>query len=234
MNFGAHKNLARAKYKEAQESDVTDDTLLTIFKNGAIDIAFHAKLFPTNKYFAAVADQKEYLISDVADDYLCMHESGLWFNYGTVASPDYDELDVSTIESLDNERSDWRNEDSGAPEYYVVEQNNIIIHPTPEDALADAFRLYYYRKPTEISNDNSYIFEGSTDIPHYKIFDEALFKYYRWQASSILQKSSQQIDAEEKAYKVELSEKMSLIRRRPDMSRKRRTRMRIGHIPRCY
>ncbi len=234
MNYGEHKTYSRARYVEANTTDITDSTHLRIYNEGTIEISRFARLFPTSVDFTQTVDQSEYLISTVASDYLLMHESGMWNNEGTQASPNWDWLWESTIKSLDVERPRWRDEGSGVPQYYIIEGDKITIFPKPSTTLTDGLRLYYYKTPTTIDSDDDYPFGGGVEIPHMRIFDEVLYKYYRWRASEILRKDSQQVKNEENAYLEELSRKIAAYNERPDFNRRRRTRVRGGWVPKQF
>ena len=193
-----------------------------ILNKGVEDIAAYTVCLSTNKKFSAAASQGDianpYIISTVITDFLVMGKGGLWWNQGTVASPDYKRLNPKTIAALDKDRPNWRDVSDGAPQDYLIDGNNIIVIPAPVSALTDGFWLFYGAKPTYMTAVGHYPFSGSTtEYTYLSMFDMAIIKYARHQISPVFnQQTNENISWQE--YLKEREEKTQLLRRRPDIS----------------
>jgi hypothetical protein len=207
----------------ACKTDVVSDTVLDLFINEAVkDISANAKCLTTTKKFNAVADQgsasNPYVISTVIADYLVADKGGLWWNEGTVAVPDYTQLNARTVAWLNENRPDWQDLSSGYPEDYAIEGNNLYIVPAPVASLTDGFKLFYIKIPSTMINAGSYPFSGSTvEFTHLSMFDFAIIYYCRWKISPAFNKDgTENLSLQE--YMKERQEKIYLMNRRPDIS----------------
>ena len=226
MNYGEFNTLSRAMYRSANENTIFPATHLLITNKGIEDICKRGNVLYKKAYFSAVADDGTYLLSDIDSKYVNIHGSGIWFNTGTVASPSWKKLNPQTIESMDEEKPNWRETSSGTPQDYIIEGNDVIISPAPSTALADAFLINIYIKSDEVTKDADYMFNGTVEIPHLQALDMPLIKYWIWQAGIIMGKGKDEIIADEQNYLADLMDKLTIINARIDIEEDRYSRFR--------
>jgi len=223
MTLNDLKTLARAYVPGAKTSVINDTVLELILNNGAKEVAAITICLKANTQFNAVADQREYSLSSVVGDFLVMDDPGLWWNEG---GTHWKQLIPKTMKWLDENRANWRDEDSGNPMYYYQEGDTIGVHPKPDTTLASGFHIYYGRKPTPMTDATHYAFEGSTEIDQLSLFDEAILYYWKWKVGPALNKdNSDDFRKNENAFYNEVARKLALFRRRPDMSASRYNQM---------
>ena len=139
MTLANLRILARAYvpgYKTASNS-----VLDLVINNGVKDIATFSACLKKNDTFNVTAETMEYALSTELTDFLVPDKPGLWWNAGTAGSPDWQKLDPKTLETLDYDRPDWRDEDSDDPLEYTIDGDVVTIFPKPDTTLADGFWL---------------------------------------------------------------------------------------------
>jgi len=206
------------------KTDVCSDTLLdSILNAGVRDIATFTQCLPTNKKFNAVADQgnvgNPYILSSVITNFLVAGKGGLYWNRGTVAAPDYFKLNPRTIAWLDANRPNWKDLDSGTPQDYAIDGDNLIVVPAPSASLTNGFWLFYAKSPSSMTVVTQYPFSGTTtEYTHLSMFDMAITYYVRWKAMPMLNKDYiDNYNLAKGLYVNERTEKSYLLKRRPDI-----------------
>ena len=232
MTLTEYLTLARAFNHEIRNiNEFPDATLTTILNNCGVDIAKHGLFLSDDETFNVVADQANYLTSDISTNFLVPHESGIYWNSGTTASPVWVQLDPVTKKYLDEHIPTWRTASSASPIYYYLEANTISFYPAPETSLDDGFKAYFYRKASPMSSGGHYAFEGSTEIPSLIIFDTSFQKYLEWRVSKILGKDPTIQTAYEQEYIRDRSINLALLNRRPDIVNSKKARMKTQRMP---
>lgn len=207
------------------KTDVVSDTVLDLVINeGVKDIAAFTKCLTTNKKFNAVASQgnvdNPYILSTVIGNYLVADKAGLWWNQGSVASPDYKKLNPRTIAWLDANRPNWRDLPAGTPQDYAIDNDNLIVVPAPVASLSNGFWLFHAKTPTAMTNVDAYPFSGTTvEYSHLSMFDFAIIYYVRWKVMPMLNKDYiDNYNLAQGLYNKERNEKYALLKRRPDIN----------------
>lgn len=214
MTLTDFRTLIRMYVPLAKITKITNTTLNTLFNKAVDDVNVYAMAYKGNKKFTATADDGEYDIHTEIDDYMAIDESGLWWNNGT----NWKKLEPMTRRSLDDEYSTWRNDSSGNPLRYFIEQDKIEIHPKPDTTLVDGFWIFYTKVAVSMTLDTHYPFTGSTtEITALRILDDAIIDYVRWKLSGPLGNTKKGI-LTEKEYRTNLAEKISLLTRRLDLT----------------
>lgn len=218
MTLKNFRDLIRA-YVPGAKISVIDDTLLDLIINqGVNDVNIYALAYKGNAKFNVVISQQEYLFSTVLTDFVCMDEAGLYFNRGTVTTEDWKRLDPYTMTSLSNEWPRWRNDGNDRPYRYVPESNVLTIHPKANASLTNGFWAYYIKRAVSMTQSIHYPFTGSTvEISSLIILDDAIIDYVRWKLSRPLGQEQKGVITEQD-YRKNLSEKIMMLKRRPDIT----------------
>lgn len=189
MTLDNFKKLARALIPGAKSTVVKPTILELVLNNAVIDIAAFTVCLKANKKFNVIADQDEYNISSVVDDFLVPDKSGLYWNIGDGTTPDWEQLESRTLAWLDKNRPTWRDDASGDPIDYSIDGDVLTINPPPDTALTNGLWLYYGKKPVAMTAGGQYPFSGSTtEYPHLVIFDDAILEYAKWKLAPMLNK----------------------------------------------
>ena len=222
MNFGNLKILARAYVPGAKVSVVSDSVLNLLLNQGVVEIAALTICLKANKKFNVVADQREYVLSSVVGDFLIMDDPGVyWYNGSS-----WKQLCPVTMKWLDENRPNWRDEDSGDPKHYYQESDTLGFHPTPDTSLASGFHVYYGKKPSGMTTEDQYPFGGEAEITHLSILSEAILYYWKWKILPALNKDgTDNFRLAERAFYNEITLKKAMLARRPDISASRYNQM---------
>ena len=226
MNFGELKTLARMSVPTAKENVISNTQLGLIINQATKEIATNLRFLQADKKFTIVNDRSEYNITTQisAERYAGIAKSGVWFNEGSVASPDWGELDPVTEKWLDTNKMNWRDNGSSIPEYYYIKGNSIYLIDKPNADLTDGGWLYYFQHPPVMSNDSHFPFNsGSTEFSQYSILTDAIILYYKWIAEGIIAEEEKKLTAR-KEYLEELTLKGAMLNRRLDISNNRKNR----------
>ena len=225
MNLANLRTLARG-YVPGYKT--TDNTFLDLVLNqGVIDIAAYTACLKTNTTFDVTADEDEYVLSTEVTDFLTMDKPGLWWNAGTAAAPNWQQLDPRTLKYFDKHSLTWRDDDADDPLEYSIDGDILTVRPEPDTDLTDGFWIYYGKMPGTMSAGTHYAFSGSTTrYTHLEVFNDAIIAFARWKLQQALNKD--QGDAYkllENAYKRIREEAFSLFKRRLDISAHRDTKL---------
>jgi hypothetical protein len=154
-------------------------------QNAANDVAFRCLCLKENSMFSVIADQARYTLSTVISNYVCMGEAGVW--WGGAGS--WKELKPKTLAWLKENRKEFLNEDSGEPEYFVEDGNELLVVPAPETSLTDGFWIDFYQKAYNMTDDTHFPFYGLSEISKLACLDEAIIAHFRWKGLGIVGKS---------------------------------------------
>lgn len=155
-------------------------------------VAVELMCLKTNQKFASETDTGEYDLNTIVDNFGCLAESGLYYNVGTASAPSYKPLKPITLKGLDELRPNWRDEDSGEPEYFYQEHDTLGVFPAVETGLENAFWLYYAKRAFPVgSDDTKYPFYGDTQNARLSILDYAVALHFKWMSLGILGKNDE-------------------------------------------
>ena len=205
MKLSELKQLALIYTAGAKPNTFTSAIIDLMFKKAAEDVASYCIALPADKKIATTAEIADYNLATLITDFLVMDRPGVYWNQGTGASPNWKQLWPATMKFLDEKRPNWRSASSGAPQYFIIRNNILTIHPKSSATLADALWVYYGQKPATPSEDQ-YFFYGATEYPHLSILDDVMLAYFKWKALGALGKDDN-YQLAENAYKREREEK---------------------------
>lgn len=228
MTLANLRTLTRAITPGATTGVIPSDNVLLdlILNKGVEEIAAYTACLPTNKKFNAVASQGDasdpYIISTVIGNYLTVGGGGLWWNQGSVASPQWKKLYPRTIEYLDENRTNWHEIADGTPEDYTIDGDNLYIVPAPVSSLTSGLWLFYSKTPGTMSDATHYAFSGSTtNLTHLSMFDFAIVYYARSKISPMLNKETGE-NLSYAEYIKERDEKFDLLKNNADFAQQAR------------
>lgn len=231
MNLTNLQNMARLLAPGAKSNRIDDTAMDLILNEGADDVAQRVLCLRTNKKFEATADKQQYdLTADVDSKFIRFTEVGLFWNAGTEASPDWDELDPVTLKWLDEHRSNWRNEDSDDPQYYAIEGDTLYIVPAPSATLTGGFHAHFGQKPTTMTDGEHFPFGNVAEISRLSRLSDSVLDYWIWKANTIIDKKYDKVKGEA-TYETNLVKRWRQIDKREDISKNRRTKMQGKRIP---
>lgn len=181
----------------------------------ANEVASRTLSLPKNKKFNALAfsgiGSGEYNLSDIDSEFVQIAASGLYWNQGTVASPDWKQLWPITIKWLDENRRNWRSEPADSPQQFYQDGDTLGVYPAPVDDLSEGFWLYYALKAFTMTNDDHYPFYGTSEIARLSILDEAITKRFKMLSLGSADKIDMNL-RNEKAYEREIVKVNGILR----------------------
>lgn len=231
MTLTDFRTLIRA-YVPGAKIKVITNTILTLLINKAVDdVNSFGMLLKDTKKFDVKSEQAEYdILTEVTDDFLTMDRPGIWWNAGTASSPDWIQLNPVTEKWLDRFQSNWRDEGSSDPKYYVNKTGKITFHPKPKTSLTNGFWLYYVKASANMTLGTHFPFTGSTgELTFLRDMDDPIIDYVRWKLQRPLGKESIGV-VTEKVYEDMRLEKLELVNRKVDISAHRDAKMRGPYI----
>jgi len=227
MNLDNFRTLLRAYVPGAKISVINNTILNLLINKGCDDVNSFGRLMPTDKQFDVEAEKMDYnILTDVADDFSSMDKPGIWWNAGTTAVPNWIQLNPVTEKWLDRFHTNWREESSSDPKYYVYKDGEIKIFPKGDTALTNGLWIYYIKTADYMTLGTHYPFTGSTsELTHLRDMDDPIIDYVRWKLSRPLGKTAVGVLTKQEYEAVRL-EKLGLINTRVDISAHRDARMR--------
>lgn len=227
MKLSEFRSELREMVPGATKAKISDTRLNVLINNAVKVVNYEGKILRAEKYFDALIDIKTYELATTIDDYVLIGEGGLWYNRGSVASPEYEQLDAVDRMYLDKRYPNWVNADSGRVNYYFIEVNNLIVSTAPPATLTNGFYMPdYVKKPVNMTNDDHYPFTGSeTEYAFLQPLDDAISAYVRWKLKYSVG-SDQKGIATQQEYQSLLNLQLKLVKRRPDFINSRKYRYR--------
>ena len=221
MKLSEFESFLRMIVPSANNTRITPSQLQLVINKGVRDVNSIGKVLTKSGYFNAIADSGEYVISShsTINDFVTVGESGLWYNKGSAASPNYVELWGATKPYLNKKNPNWHTAGSSDPNYAVFETNLITVQPKPSADLDDAFFMPdYVYKPTTMTNADHYPFSGSeTEFTDLEVLDDAIIAYVRWILGLSIGEKQEGI-LTKKEYEQTVTHRTALLRRRPDLN----------------
>lgn len=219
------ENIIRLKVPGANLQVIDSPNLWVFINKGVDDVNQRLKVMRKNTKFDVIASQQEYIISTILPDFLCMDDSGIWWNNGTLATPSFNQLLPKDRKWLDENVYSWRDYLAGTPIYYYQEDDTLGFVAPPAVAVSQGFWIYYIQAAVAMSNASHYPFVGTTtERPAYRCLDDGIIAYTQYQLQALLGNKSQGI-MDEAAYMLELEKVESIFRRRPDINASRYYKM---------
>lgn len=166
-------------------SQAPDGVVNNCIQIAANEVAARTLCLPKNQKFNAVAGTTgvgEYSLSTIDSEFIQIAPSGLYWNAGTVATPDYKQLDPVTIKWLDENRRNWRSQSAGDPQVFYQNGDTLAVFPAPGSNLTNGFWLYYGLKAYTMAANGDYPFYGTSQIARLSILDRAICLHFKMQA----------------------------------------------------
>lgn len=195
MNLSNLRTMSRLLVPELKTGRMENGQLDLIINMVIRSINGRLCLLKEDSKFNVIAEQYKYDLSNSSETvnrFFKVDKPGLYWNRGTTASPDWKKLDPKSLEWLDENVPQWRNADSGDPLYYAKEGKYLLVHPTPDTTLSNGFWLYFIENTRDMTSDGHYPFGYDTEIPEYKILDDAIIEGIRaWLQAPVGEKDAQ-------------------------------------------
>ena len=221
MTLEDFRKIIRGITPGLKESKLDDPFLDLVINSMVVDVVAYTKCLPTEGTFTVTAETGTYNLSSVLTNFLVPDKPGLWWNDGE----QWQKLNPRTMQWLDENRPNWRDLDSDDPQDYDIRGNVITIVPKPDTTLASGFKMYYGKKPTNMTSPSHYPFSGSTvEIPNLIIFDYSIIYGSRWKLKGVLSKYRDEYNQDQNLYLQERERAYAMYKRRPDISASRDTR----------
>ncbi len=219
MKLSEFESFIRLIVPSANSQRVSQSRLRLLINKGVRKINVTGKVLTKKGYFNAVADTGEYTITDQSGilDYVLVGESGVWYNNGTEASPNYIEVEGADRTYLNEKIPNWHSAGSGQPKYAVFDPNLIVIVNKPSASLTNGFMLPdYVYNTVDMTLPDHYPFSGSTvEWPNLEVLDDAIIDYVRWMLRLSIGKKQEGIVTRQE-YDATVNLAIRLLNRRPD------------------
>jgi len=219
MNLGSLKTLARAYVPTAKRSKISESSLELILNQGKNDLCAKLLCLPKDETFNVVADTRTYDLSSVLTRYIAPAPSGLWWY-----NSEWTRLNPRTRKWWDIHKPDYLNSSSADPLDYIIENDNLIVEPPPATALTNGFKMFFYQKSPDMTDDSHFPFGEAVEISRLAILSESILLYWKWKAFKIIGKKEDVVALASQEYKAEWQEKKLLLARRPDISKDKNAR----------
>ena len=206
MNLLELKNFAAWQCPGVKLSTAPVGVVNNAIQMAANEVAARTLCLPKNQKFNAVAGTTgvgEYSLTTIDEEFIQIAPSGLYWNQGTAATPDYKQLDAVTLKWLDENRRNWRSEAAGSPQVFYQDGDTLGVFPAPESALTDGFWLYYGLKAYTMTTDDHYPFYGDSQIARLSVLDRAIILHFKMTALGAADKRDD-YSITQKEYEVEI------------------------------
>lgn len=220
-NLSTLEQLVRLQVPGANLQVISSPDLWVFINKGAQDVNQRLKVRRKNVKFNGVAGQVDYAISTSITDFVCMDDSGLYFQNGAM----WQQLIPKDRKWLDENVYSWRDFASGAPLYYIQENDDLAIIPAPAVVSTPAYWIYYIQQVVAMSNGNQFPFTGALiETPSYQCLDDGIVNYCQWKLQALLGNKAQGV-MDQQEYLTELEKVSEIFVRRPDMTASRYYKM---------
>lgn len=224
-NLSTLESLVRLAVPGANLAVIDSPSLWVYINKGVDDVNQRLKILRVNTKFDIVAAQQEYNISDVVPDFVCMDDSGIYWNAGTAASPSWQQLLPKDRKWLDENVYSWRNYIAGTPIYYYQENDILGFVAAPSTAVAQGFWIYFIEKATAMTNGNQYPFTGTVTLTSsFDCLDDGIVAYCQWKLKALLGSKAEGV-MDQSEYLAEIDKVDEIYSRRPDMNASRYFKM---------
>jgi len=230
MNLTNFRSAIRLYVPAAKVSRVSNTRLDVLINLGVDDVNIRALAYKGDKKFNVVADLAKYVWSEYIDDFAVMDESGIWWNDGDADDTEWRQMDAMTRNVLDKKFPLWKDDASDDPRRYFTESDMAMFHPTPSTALSNGFWAFYVKAAVAMTSGTHYPFTGTaTEITSLRVLDDAIIDYVRWKLARPLGNDQKGI-LSERDYTKSLDERITMLRRRPDIMASKDNRMKCPVI----
>lgn len=220
-NLNSLESLIRLMVPGATLQVIDSPSLWLYINKGADDVNQRLKVCRANVKFNIIAAQQEYSISNIVSDYVCMDDSGIYWQNGSMWTP----MLPKDRKWLDENVYSWRDYIAGQPLYYYQENDVLGFVAAPSLAVTNGFWMYYIQAAVYMSNGNQYPFVGTTtEIPSFRCLDDGIIAYCQWKLMALLGNKAQGV-MDFQAYITELEKVEEIFKRRPDMTSSRYYKM---------
>jgi len=212
MNRGNLKTYCIASVPGIKSGSITTALLEQMIQLAADRVAIDLLCLKTNEKFTATINVSEYSLNTSVSNFGVIAESGLYYNQGTIASPEYKQLRPITLKWLDEHRAGWRDAGSDTPQYFYQEDDTLGVIPKPSATLANAFWLYFCQRAFQMTTDTQFPFYDTVQETRLSILDWAIVLSFKIQALGVLG----QVDnyrLAEVAYRTEMDRVDGLLKR---------------------
>jgi hypothetical protein len=216
MNLTNLKTMSRFVMREAKKNDISDTELELVLNEGALEVAAITCCLKTSQAFDATIDVSTYNLSSKLTRFLVPDDPGLW--YRSSVTDNYVQLDAVSLQWLDENKTGWRDLDSGTPTHYSIDGDTLTVVPAPVATVSSGFLFYFGQKPAPMTDGTHYPFGGVTEISRFTPLHKCIIAYWEWQATKALNKGADNYKAKETAFYRGAELEWSLIQRRRDIA----------------
>ena len=151
-NLTTLEQLVRLAIPGANLQVINSPNLWIYINKGAQDVNQRLKVRRKNVQFNGVASKQDYALSTLLPDFVCMDDSGLYYQNGSL----WQQLLPKDRKWLDENVYSWRNFIAGTPLYYIQENDDLAIIPAPSVVYTPAYWIYYIEQVVQMSNGNQF------------------------------------------------------------------------------
>ncbi len=172
MNVGDIITRVRRTFGDEAAVQVTDDDVIRWINDAQVEVVKHNDgALQKSDLIDLVANQSTYT---APTDLLILRS--LRFKFSDMQS--FAKLKYLSIQQFDESIDGWDGTAyyAGRPQFFTMSEGNIILFPTPEQAMTDGLKILYNQKPVDVVNNLS---ELSLPL----IYHNTVVKYCMWQAS---------------------------------------------------
>lgn len=230
MKLSELKTMVRARIPAAVISSVDNTTLELVLNEATLAVARDTECLKKEDSFDSTAESGIYVLPSIISDFLGVTKEGIWFYNGA----QYKELFPKTLQWMNKYLSSWRTQESAElPVYYWIRRGVMSVHPKPSGSVTDAFLIYYFARPTQMSHADHYPFHvGSTQTQEdseLSILSETIVlkaKHLVYEMSGNEAEAQKQLGY----YLIDVEKKKAQLEMRPDIANHRYTKKRGPRI----
>ena len=214
-NLTTLEQLVRLAVPGANLQVISSPDLWIYINKGAQDVNQRLKVRRKNYQFPGVANQMSYAISTTIPDFVCMDDSGLYYQNGAL----WQQLIPKDRKWLDENVYSWRDFTPGSPLYYIQENDELAVIPPPSTVFnPSAYWIYYIQQVVAMGAGNQFPFTGATiETPSYQCLDDGIINYCQWKLMALLGDKAQGV-MDQQTYLAELEKVNTIYVRRPDLN----------------
>lgn len=220
-NLAGLETLVRLAVPGANLQVIDSPSLWVYINKGVDDVNQRLKIRRANKKFDVVANQAEYSLSTVVSDFVCMDDSGLYWQN----SSSWTQLLPKDRKWLDENVYSWRDAIGGTPIYYYQENDILGFYAYPSLAVTQGFWIYYIQAAVAMASAAQFPFVGTTtEVPSYRCLDDGIVAYCQYKLQALLGNKAQGV-MDFQMYMAELDKVEEIYARRPDINASRYFKM---------
>lgn len=199
-----------------KESGITDTELASLLRQGCDKVNALARVYKSYTDFNIVADQSIYQLSSVVPTYLGMDKKVVYFKD---SNSNWQDVIPKTKKWIETTYPNYLNADSqDVPTWYWVEGDEIGFYAPPSTSMTSGARLYHLKKAVATSNDDHYLWTGTTtELTSLIPLDDAVIAYVRWKLSPAVGAVTD-ADLRWEEFLKEVQIGSAQVKRRPDLT----------------